>query len=166
MLSVGSRSRPCYLFTASCACHQELYARSHGLSDSRLRYVRSHLLTDGRKSDFGRRSIEELTELLEALFKRLHVLIVGPGLGREHHMQGFARLAIQLARQHNIYLILDADALLLIQEDPEIIRGYSRAVITPNVAEFTHTCEALVPTLRNLLICAHGFGIASSCKDE
>ncbi|CAG7847495.1 ATP-dependent (S)-NAD(P)H-hydrate dehydratase 2 {ECO:0000255/HAMAP-Rule:MF_03157} {ECO:0000255/HAMAP-Rule:MF_03157}; AltName: Full=ATP-dependent NAD(P)HX dehydratase 2 {ECO:0000255/HAMAP-Rule:MF_03157} [Serendipita indica DSM 11827] len=95
-------------------------------------------------------STTELTDLLDALFKRLHVLVIGPGLGREQHMQGFARLAIQLARAHNLYVVLDADALLLIQEDPDIIRGYTKAVITPNVVEFAHTCESLqVPAKTN-----------------
>lgn len=92
-------------------------------------------------------SLSEVTSLLEALMPRLHVLIVGPGLGRETHMQAFARLAIQQARELGLYLVFDADALLLIEDDPEIIRGYTRAVITPNVAEFARLCEALgVPT--------------------
>lgn len=75
---------------------------------------------------------------------RLHVLVVGPGLGRETHMQAFARLAIQQAREKGLYLVLDADALLLVQEDPDIIRGYTKTVITPNVVEFAKLCDAVV----------------------
>ena len=70
--------------------------------------------------------------------------MVGPGLGREQHMQAFARVAIQLARDAGLYLVLDADALLLIQNDPELIKGYRKAVVTPNVAEFARMCQALV----------------------
>jgi NAD(P)H-hydrate repair Nnr-like enzyme with NAD(P)H-hydrate dehydratase domain len=70
--------------------------------------------------------------------------VVGPGLGREQHMQAFARIAIQLARDAGLYLVLDADALLLLQNDPELIRGYRKAVVTPNIAEFARLCQALV----------------------
>jgi len=70
--------------------------------------------------------------------------VVGPGLGREQHMQAFARIAIQLAREAGLYLVLDADALLLIQNDAELIRGYRKAVVTPNIAEFARLCQALV----------------------
>lgn len=91
--------------------------------------------------------MNELQALLDALLPRLHVLVIGPGLGRETHMQAFARLAIQQARERELYLVLDADALLLVQEDPDIIRGYTRTVITPNVAEFAKLCDALVRVL-------------------
>ncbi|KAG8822981.1 hypothetical protein FS842_000038 [Serendipita sp. 407] len=87
-------------------------------------------------------TVAELTSLLDALLPRLHVLVVGPGLGRETHMQAFARLAIQQARERGLYLVLDADALLLVQEDIDIIRGYTKAVITPNLPEFTNLCES------------------------
>ena len=70
--------------------------------------------------------------------------MVGPGLGREQHMQAFARIAIQLARDAGLYLVLDADALLLIQNDPELVKGYRKAVVTPNVAEFARMCQTLV----------------------
>ncbi|TFK29679.1 H-hydrate dehydratase [Coprinopsis marcescibilis] len=78
---------------------------------------------------------------LQSLLSRLHVLIVGPGLGREPYMQSFARLAINLARQNGMYLVLDADALFLIGHDLSIIKGYRRAVLTPNVVEFKRLSE-------------------------
>jgi len=59
-------------------------------------------------------------------------------------MQAFARVAIQLARDAGLYLVLDADALLLVQNDPELIRGYRKAIVTPNIAEFARLCQALV----------------------
>lgn len=109
-------------------------------------------------------TVVEITSLLEALLPRLHVLVVGPGLGRETHMQAFARLAIQMARENGLYLVLDADALLVVQEDPEIIRGYRKAIITPNVAEFAKICDSLVrcfsflfPTFVDIGLLEHSF---------
>ncbi|RXW21680.1 hypothetical protein EST38_g4174 [Candolleomyces aberdarensis] len=84
---------------------------------------------------------DQVTPQLQSLFTRLHVLIVGPGLGREPYMQSYAKLAISLARQRGMYLVLDADALLLVGHDPSIIKGYRRAVLTPNVVEFKRLSE-------------------------
>ncbi|KAJ2934776.1 hypothetical protein H1R20_g2306, partial [Candolleomyces eurysporus] len=84
---------------------------------------------------------DQVTPQLQSLFARLHVLIVGPGLGREPYMQSYAKLAISLARQRGMYLVLDADALLLVGHDPSIIKGYRRAVLTPNVVEFKRLGE-------------------------
>lgn len=82
--------------------------------------------------------------MLDALLPRLHVLVVGPGLGREQHMLAFARLAIQQAKERDLYIVLDADALSLVIDDPDIVRGYTKTVITPNIAEFSKLCDALV----------------------
>ena len=56
-------------------------------------------------------------------------------------MQSYAKLAISLARQRGMYLVLDADALLLVGNEPSIIKGYRRAVLTPNVVEFKRLSE-------------------------
>jgi NAD(P)H-hydrate repair Nnr-like enzyme with NAD(P)H-hydrate dehydratase domain len=129
---------------------QKLFPRSHGLSHPGFGNVCIHLslsLVNISYSNWKSRqssSLSELQSVLDGLIPRLHVLVVGPGLGRETHMQAFARLAIQQARERGLYLVLDADALLLIQEDPDIVRGYTKAVITPNIVEFQKLCDAIV----------------------
>lgn len=40
-------------------------------------------------------------------------------------------------------MVLDADALLLICNDPDLVRGYQEAVLTPNVVEFERLAKAL-----------------------
>lgn len=87
------------------------------------------------------RTTGQVTPQLQSLLSRLHVLIVGPGLGREPYMQSFAKLAIQIARESGTYLVVDADALFLVGRDPSIIKGYRRAVLTPNVVEFKRLSE-------------------------
>lgn len=45
-----------------------------------------------------------------------HVLIVGPGLGRDEHMQNCARIAFGIAREmEQISVVVDADGLWLVQ---------------------------------------------------
>ncbi|KAJ3083380.1 hypothetical protein HDU99_010360 [Rhizoclosmatium hyalinum] len=66
--------------------------------------------------------------LLEVL-KRVHVVVVGPGLSRNSFMQTAAKV--------------DADGLFLIQQDPSVISGYSKAILTPNHLEFSRLCEKM-----------------------
>ncbi|KAI0311108.1 Ribokinase-like protein [Amylostereum chailletii] len=73
---------------------------------------------------------------LSGLLSRLHVLIIGPGLGREAYMQSFAREALTIAKEQGMFLVLDADGLFMVGQDLSLIKGYRRAVLTPNVVEF------------------------------
>ena len=84
---------------------------------------------------------EKVEHELNSLLGRLHVLVIGPGLGREPYMLSFARLALSLARTQGMYLVLDADALWLIGQQLSLIKGYRRAVLTPNVVEFKRLSE-------------------------
>ena len=47
------------------------------------------------------------------------------------------------ARDRNIALVLDADALFLVQQRPELVRGYKECVLTPNVVEFARLAKAV-----------------------
>lgn len=69
-------------------------------------------------------------------------------------MQLAARIGIELAREKNLYIVIDADGLYLLQDHPEIVKGYERAVLTPNVVEFQRLCEKMVsfPFLLPLLL--------------
>ena len=77
------------------------------------------------------------------MLPRLHVLVIGPGLGRDPLMQDTVARVIRAARDKEMPLVLDADALQLVQKDPELVKGYSLAVLTPNVVEFKRLCDAL-----------------------
>ena len=78
---------------------------------------------------------------LQSILSRLHVLIVGPGLGREAYMQSYAKIAVSMAKEREMYIVLDADGLYMIGEDISIIIGYRRAVLTPNIVEFKRLSE-------------------------
>ena len=78
-----------------------------------------------------------------ALFPRLHVLVIGPGLGRDELMQETVAVIIRAAREANLSLVLDADALFTVQNQPDLIKGYKECVLTPNVVEFGRLAKAL-----------------------
>ena len=88
---------------------------------------------------------------LQSILSRLHVLIVGPGLGREAYMQSYAKIAVSMAKERKMYIVLDADGLYMIGEDISLIKGYRRAVLTPNVVEFKRLSEkiGIDPTIPN-----------------
>lgn len=85
---------------------------------------------------------DSIKSKLESIVSRLHVLVIGPGLGREEHMQNAAKVALQLAKEKEMYVVIDADGLYLVQNEPDVVKGNARAVLTPNVVEFKRLCES------------------------
>lgn len=61
-------------------------------------------------------------------------------------MQTFARLAVTIAKEQNMYLVIDADGLYMVNNDLSLVRGYEKVVLTPNVVEFKRLSEAAVST--------------------
>ncbi|KAG8530806.1 uncharacterized protein KY384_004163 [Bacidia gigantensis] len=77
------------------------------------------------------------------MLSNLHAVVIGPGLGRDALMQATVAEIIKGAREANVPLVLDADALWLLQEQPDLIKGYKECVLTPNVVEFGRLVKAL-----------------------
>jgi ATP-dependent NAD(P)H-hydrate dehydratase len=94
----------------------------------------SHASTFETSSSIARKVIEMLP--------RLHVLVIGPGLGRDPLMQDTCANVIEAARKQNIPVVLDADGLNLAQAHPELIHGYRECILTPNVVEFGRLCKS------------------------
>lgn len=89
-------------------------------------------------------SREVVESKLSSLLSRLDVLVIGPGLGREDYMIAHARTALSLAREKGMYVLLDADALWMLEQNLRMLKGHRRAVITPNVAEFKRLSAEVV----------------------
>ena len=51
-------------------------------------------------------------------------------------------------RAQGMFLVMDADALLLVGQDTSMVKGYRRAILTPNVVEFKRLSEGLVSGIR------------------
>ena len=95
------------------------------------------------RQDDGNSTADAVAKSIIELLPRFHVLVVGPGLGRDPLMQSTAAKVIRAAREREMPVIMDADALQLVQEDPDLVRGYASAVLTPNVVEFSRLWKAL-----------------------
>ncbi|CAK7227897.1 hypothetical protein SCUCBS95973_006697 [Sporothrix curviconia] len=102
-----------------------------------------HPLMREGKPDAGD-DAKSISQRVIDLLPRLHVLVIGPGLGRDPLMQQTVGDIVEAARKANMPVVLDADALLLIQDRPELVKGYPLAVLTPNVVEFGRLAKALL----------------------
>lgn len=78
-----------------------------------------------------------------SMLSRLHALVIGPGLGRDGVTLQVVAEVIKEARSRSIPFVLDADGLLIVTEDPNIIKGYKECILTPNVVEFGRLAKAL-----------------------
>lgn len=88
-------------------------------------------------------SASSLAESVIKLLPRLHVLVIGPGLGRDSLMLDTCAIVIEAAKKRNMPLVLDADALTLIESNPNIIQNYTECILTPNLVEFDRLCRSL-----------------------
>lgn len=88
---------------------------------------------------------DEVAKPILDMFPRLHVLVIGPGLGRDPITLKQVATIITKARSRNppLPMVLDADCLWLIQEQPDLIRGYKDCILTPNVVEFARLAKAI-----------------------
>jgi len=84
--------------------------------------------------------IEEIDQWLP----RLHVVVLGPGLGRNQSMLGRISLIMEKAKTLNIPIVLDADGLWHLATNPAILKGYTKAVITPNAMEFSRLVKSVL----------------------
>lgn len=84
------------------------------------------------------------TNEISPWLERLHVMVIGPGLGREPTTFQVVSELLKEVHDKKIPLIIDADGLFLITENPELIKDFSSPVIlTPNKIEFERLSNKL-----------------------
>ncbi|XP_031628750.1 ATP-dependent (S)-NAD(P)H-hydrate dehydratase [Contarinia nasturtii] len=76
-------------------------------------------------------------DLIKPWLDRLHVLVIGPGLGRDPKVFATIRQLFSVCRELKKPLVIDADGLFLLSQDLSLIVNYPGAILTPNVVEFT-----------------------------
>ncbi|CCH40852.1 Carbohydrate kinase domain-containing protein [Wickerhamomyces ciferrii] len=80
---------------------------------------------------------------VKSLLSRIHVAIVGPGLGRDELMLKTLEIVIGYLKEKQIPIIFDADGLYLLSQKPGLVHGYQLATLTPNVVEFKRLADAV-----------------------
>jgi len=114
-------------------------------------------------------SPEQLNQIRESIVQevvghlsRTGVLIVGPGLGRDEFTLATTKDVIQHAKQRKLPIIIDGvriklcikvikilrhslqDGLYLVTQDPDVVKGYKDAILTPNFAEYSRLCATML----------------------
>lgn len=80
---------------------------------------------------------ENPIDAIEPWLDRLHVILIGPGLGREAKVLSTVTELVKICQRLNKPLVFDADGLFLIGQDISLIQGYPGTILTPNFAEFS-----------------------------
>lgn len=83
-------------------------------------------------------------EEIDSWLPRLNCVVIGPGLGRNQSMLGRISLIIEKVKSNNVPIVIDADGLWHLAMNPGIIKGYKRAVITPNAMEFSRLVKSVL----------------------
>lgn len=86
---------------------------------------------------------ESILNRVEGILSRVHVIIVGPGLGRDETMLQLVEKIIYRAKEKNMPIVVDADGLYLVQQKLDVIKNYKHAILTPNVVEFQRLQKAV-----------------------
>nr|XP_037863818.1 ATP-dependent (S)-NAD(P)H-hydrate dehydratase isoform X4 [Chlorocebus sabaeus] len=81
---------------------------------------------------------------VEKWLPRLHALVVGPGLGRDDALLRNVQGILEASKARDIPVIIDADGLWLVAQQPALIQGYQKAVLTPNHMEFSRLYDAVL----------------------
>ncbi|KAI9296511.1 carbohydrate kinase [Neoconidiobolus thromboides FSU 785] len=95
------------------------------------------------KKDTKEEEMEEIVEECKQVLKRMHSIVIGPGLSRNKIMLEIAKRIILEAKKLELPIVVDADGLFLIQNEPQIIKGYKKAILTPNLVEFERLCKIM-----------------------
>lgn len=73
---------------------------------------------------------------IKAWLDRFHVLVIGPGLGRDPFVLKNVENLINVCRECEKPLIIDADGLYLVAQKPTVIENYPGVILTPNIIEY------------------------------
>uniref|UniRef100_K3XA99 ATP-dependent (S)-NAD(P)H-hydrate dehydratase n=1 Tax=Globisporangium ultimum (strain ATCC 200006 / CBS 805.95 / DAOM BR144) TaxID=431595 RepID=K3XA99_GLOUD len=105
--------------------------------------LRSDNSLKGLEASDRENAVQAAVDKISDVFSRLDTLVVGPGLGRDAGVQEITRQLIQRAKSASLPLVLDGDALFLISLEPDVIRGYTHAILTPNAMEYARLCVSI-----------------------
>ena len=109
--------------------------------------------------------VDSMVEQVVSYMDRLHVLVMGPGLGRCPLVFQATAQIMKQAMARNLWIVVDADALFLLTLDDYkgILADYDKVVLTPNVMEFKRLKQAFGD--ENLGLLTKGLIIQKGAQD-
>lgn len=86
---------------------------------------------------------ETILPRIVRLLTRIDVVVIGPGFGRDPLMLKTLVKIVEQLKVMNKPVVLDADALYLLAINPQLVKDYPKAILTPNVVEFDRLAKKL-----------------------
>lgn len=83
----------------------------------------------------------EAAAAVDAWLDRFDAVLVGPGLGRDPLTLSTVAEIMRGVRRRGLPMVVDADGLWLVNQDPSLVQGYANAVLTPNKVEFQRLAD-------------------------
>ena len=105
------------------------------------------LYTDEGRSIIYEQMAMSMASRIKPHLSKMHALVIGPGLGREPQVFESVLQVIKQAREIELPLVLDADALYMLTggddaDNLHSILGYEHCVLSPNIMEFHRLVKA------------------------
>lgn len=75
---------------------------------------------------------------------RLHIIVIGPGLGRDDKILKVIVEVITICRELKKPMVIDADGLFLICQKPDVVKDYPGLILTPNAMEFSRLVKSIL----------------------
>ena len=94
-------------------------------------------------ADRGEAATHQAVAAVVAVLPKLHSLLLGPGMGRDPHVLQAAAEIVAKASTRTLPVVLDADSIAMVVQNPDSVRGFPLAVLTPNANEFRLLCERM-----------------------
>lgn len=145
MASLKAGADLCYVFTAQeAALPIKCYSPELMVAPVYSATAFDQVVADGLlDSDKAEQLVDDMVQQVVESMQRLHCLVIGPGLGRCPLVMKAVSMIILKARELNLHLVLDADALYMLSltEYRNILAGYDKVVLTPNVVEYKRLFE-------------------------
>ena len=85
-----------------------------------------------------------VVKAISQVMPNLHAVVIGPGLGREEMVFRNLSSIIDLIKQFNIPLVIDADGLFYLNSNYTTIHRYQNTILTPNVVEFNRLFKSVM----------------------
>uniref|UniRef100_A0A7R9VTJ1 ATP-dependent (S)-NAD(P)H-hydrate dehydratase n=1 Tax=Chlamydomonas euryale TaxID=1486919 RepID=A0A7R9VTJ1_9CHLO len=92
--------------------------------------------------------VDRSSALILPWMRKLSCLVVGPGMGDDPFVAAASRLVIKECRRANIPLVVDGSGINLIVAEPQLVKGYTNCVVTPNIAELGRIAGAVGVSLK------------------
>eukprot|EP01089_Gocevia_fonbrunei_P013829 TRINITY_DN363_c0_g1_i1.p1 TRINITY_DN363_c0_g1~~TRINITY_DN363_c0_g1_i1.p1 ORF type:complete len:314 (+),score=42.20 TRINITY_DN363_c0_g1_i1:37-978(+) len=94
--------------------------------------------------DFADGEVKLALHKVENWLPGLSGIVIGPGMGRSEPMIQTAKAILESAIKQDLSIVIDGDGLsTVVCKWPDLIKGYRKAILTPNFNEYKRLCASV-----------------------